>query len=185
MRKCFNKILRCIFASRKAWQCLAAFVLCAMFGATSAQSETPAFPDTLNHTEWRYVGASYGGDDVYIDTKRSRRVDDDTGETLAIVLVNRMNCADGPKPGSRTAARTQCLNAFGYASYIVEHVYWCDAKGSRAHDVGTYSSILFDDYDGNGKIIRKASVKDRPEMDVIEPDMPSVRAREWVCKNLS
>ncbi len=36
MREYFDKILRRISASRTAWQCLAAFVLCATFGPACA-----------------------------------------------------------------------------------------------------------------------------------------------------
>ncbi|WP_321881970.1 hypothetical protein [Paraburkholderia bannensis] len=165
-------------------QWLMLLLSCVSCAQAVAQDAQPAFPDTLDRAEWQYAGRSYGGDDVYVDLRNSQRIDDDPDTVRAVLLVNRLNCGDGPVARNRAEARAQCMQSFGYASYIVGHRYWCGKDSSRAHDVETYFSISFDDYDGNGKVVRKVYAKGSPEMDTFEPDMPSAVAREWLCRSL-
>jgi hypothetical protein len=154
--------------------------------STFAQFDNPVFKTTLDETVWKYVGRSFGGDDVYVDAKRARRGKNDPNVVFAAVLVNRMNCSDRDAAQTREEAKSRCMKSFGYASTIEGKGYWC-GDDYKKNEAASFFTLRFDEYDGQGRVVgRSGQRKDMKPLfiDLIEPDTPSVRARAWLCRNI-
>jgi len=155
-------------------------------GRSFAQFDNPLFETTLDETIWKYVGRSFGGDDVYVDVRRARRGKNNPNVIFATVLVNRMNCSDRDAAQTREEAKGRCMKSFGYASAIEGKGYWC-GDDYKKNEVASFFTLRFDEYDGQGRVVSDSGErKDMKPLSIglIEPDTPSVRARAWLCRNI-
>ncbi|WP_175955125.1 hypothetical protein [Burkholderia sp. BCC0405] len=172
---CLNKLYRILLP-----------VALMLSGSAFAQFDNPLFETALDQEVWKYVGRSFGGDDVYVDAKRARRGGRNANIVFSPVMVNRMNCSDRAVAQTREEARGRCIKALGYASLIEGKAYWC-GDDYRKNEVATFFTLRFDEYDGKGKVVSDSGErKDMKPLSInlIEPDTPSVQARAWLCRNI-
>lgn len=97
--------------------------LCSLFFCFTANG----FDNASREEQWKYIGRSFGGDDVFIDENHVSR--DSEANAIRAMLVNRQNWAEndmGLPSDTSDKHRKQCIDYFKYAASIEDVVFWCD-----------------------------------------------------------
>ena len=142
-----------------------------------------AADDTSREVKWKYIGRSFGGDDVFFDEDNVSR-NNEANAIRTVILVNKQNCSEndlGATSDTSEEHRKSCVNSFKYASSVEGVVFWC-GDSPHSNEVETQFGFRFDHFDGKGKPIAKFSGD--PVVSLIEPDRPSRKARDWLCKSI-
>lgn len=121
------------------------------------------------HSEWKHIGVSPIGDDLYLKISESFKNPSDPEQVSVILLIN-------PK------CSNDCLGEQGWASSILHNSYDCSKDGDEYY--ASWEWAKYAKPFGEGKVIYKRNRSANPELMRLSRGSSSVVVRAWACAHL-